>query len=79
MSSLGTSRRNPCFPSHLVVAKWLTNIASFSTRCHMETRMGCLTMASSGTASILPLTILVAAVTVVVIVATVSALVRYKE
>ena len=79
LASLNTSGSNACFPPHLVVAKWHENFVSLSTRCCTEWRVGCPTMASSGTASILPLTILVAAVTVVVIVATVSALVRYKE
>ena len=79
LSSLRASRRNPCFPFHLVVAKWLANFSSYSTRCRMEWRLGCLTMASIGTDSILPLAILVMAVTVVVIVAVVVPFVHYRE
>ena len=45
----------------------------------MEWRLGCLTMASIGTDSILPLAILVMAVTVVVIVAVVVPFVHYRE
>ena len=41
--------------------------------------LGCPKMVSSGMASILPLTILVMAVTVVVIAAMVAPFVRYKE
>ena len=78
LASLRTSKRNPFFPPHLVVAKWLANVARCSTRCPTEWRVGCLTMASSGTASILPITISAMAVTVVVIATMVALFVRYK-
>ena len=48
-------------------------------RCHTEGRVGCPEMSSSGTASILPLNILVMAAKVVVINAMVAPLVRYEE
>ena len=50
-----------------VVVKWLANSASCSTMCQIYLRVGCPTISSSGTASILPLIISVMAVTVAVI------------
>ena len=69
LASLRTSGRNLCFPPHLVVAKWLANFVSCSSRCHTYWRVGCPTMESIWTASIVPLTILVMTATVVVIAA----------
>ena len=78
LASLRTSERNPCFPPHLVVAKWLANVTSFLTRCRTEWRVVCPTMVSSGTSYIRPLTISVMAGTVVVISAMVAPFVCYK-
>ena len=74
--SVSTIRRKPCFPPHLVVAKWIVNAASWLRKCQTELRVGCPTIASSGTASILPLTILVMAVTVAVISAMITPFLR---
>ena len=78
MASLRTSGRNPCLPPHLVVAKWLANVASCSTSCSTEWRVGCPTMVSNVTAYIRPIAILVMTVTVVVISAMVAPFMRYK-
>ena len=57
-------------------SKWLANAASWLTRCCMELRVGCPTIAWSGTASILPLTIFVMVVTVAVIAAMIAPFLR---
>ena len=71
--------RNMCFPPHLVVTKWLANLASCSTRRCTEWRVGFPKIQSSGTAYILPLTILVMAATIVVVAAMVAPFMHYKE
>ena len=68
----GHKREEPVLAAPFVVAKWLANAASWLMRCQMESRVGYPTIASSGTASILPLTILVMVVTVAVIAAMIS-------
>ena len=50
-----------------MVAKWLANTASCSTRCQTKLRVGCPTIVSSVTAYILPLIISVMVVTVAMI------------
>ena len=77
--SLRTSWRNPCFPPHLVVAKWLVNVTSCLTSCCTEWRVVFLIMESSRTAYILPLTTLVMVATVVVIAAMDVPFVRNKQ
>ena len=56
-------------PPHLVVAKWLAKEEICLARCLTKLRVGCPMIASNGTASILPLTILAMTVTVTVIAA----------
>ena len=59
-------------PPDSVVAKWLAKAARWSTRCRTELRVGCYMIVLSGTAYILPLTILVIKVTVSVIATTIA-------
>ena len=70
------SGRKPCLLTHLVVAKWLANATSWSTRCQTEFRVGCPTIASSGTDFILPLTISVMEVIVAMISAMITPFLR---
>ena len=79
LASLRTRKSNPCFPPHLVVAKWLANVVNCSMRCRTGWRMGCPKMVSSRRVSVVPLTYSVISVTVFVVIVMVTPFVCYKE